>query len=577
MSLLDEEKKLETYRHSTAHLMAQAVKKLFPDTKFGIGPAISEGFYYDFDLQKTFNPEDLISIEKVMHELIKEDHPLKRMEVSKEEAKKIMRDKNQTYKLELLDEIPDEKVTLYQSGDFIDLCRGPHLSSTSKIKAFKLLKVAGAYWRGDEKRPMLQRIYGTAFFTQKEVDDYINKIKEAEKRDHRMLGPALDLFTIHPEEAGPGLIYYHPKGAILRHIIEDFSYNEHLKRGYQPVVIPHIAKEDLWHKSGHYDYYRENMFFSSVDDKEYVIKPMNCPGHLLIYKTKIRSFRDLPIRYFEFGTVYRYERSGVLHGLLRVRGFTQDDAHIFCTPRQLEDEIIAVIDFAHYMMTIFGFTYDIYLSTKPEKHVGSDENWEKSTNALKEALGKHNLKFEIDPGEGVFYGPKIDFKLKDALGRVWQGPTIQVDFNLPERFDLNYIGTDGQKHKPVMIHRVVLGSMERFFGALIEHYAGAFPLWISPVQLKILTISEELNDYATSVGERLSGEGIRVEYDLRGEKIGFKIREAQNKKVPYMIIIGKKEKENQKISVRHRKEGDLGQKELDQFIMEIKDKITRKD
>lgn len=576
MTHLSDEQKLEIYRHSTAHLMAQAVKLIFPDAKFGIGPAISEGFYYDFDLSRSLNPEDLEEIENIMKKLIKEDHEFKRIEASKKDAVKIMKENNQPYKIELIEEIQDEKVTLYKSGDFIDLCRGPHLKSTEEIKTFKLLKIAGAYWRGDEKRQMLQRIYGTAFFTQREVDEYLEKIREAEKRDHRVLGPALDLFSIHPEKAGPGLIFYHPKGAILRHIIEDFSYNEHLIRGYQPVVIPHLSRGDLWKTSGHYDYYKENMFFSNIDEMDYVIKPMNCPGHLLIYKTKIRSFRDLPVRFFEFGTVYRYERSGVLHGLLRVRGFTQDDAHIFCTQEQLENEIISVIDFAHFMMKTFGFTYDIYLSTRPEKYVGTEENWEKATSALKKALENHNLKYEIDPGEGVFYGPKIDIKLKDALGRVWQGPTIQVDFNLPERFDLNYIGTDGQKHRPVMIHRVVLGSMERFVGALIEHYSGAFPLWISPVQVKILTISDELAEYARSICEKLVSEKIRVEMNLESEKIGYKIREAQMEKVPYMIILGKKEKEENKISVRHRKNGDLGQKEIDQFVDEIKLEIEGK-
>ncbi|MFA5928957.1 MAG: threonine--tRNA ligase, partial [Candidatus Margulisiibacteriota bacterium] len=479
------------------------------------------------------------------------------------------------YKIELLEGIPEDEITVYQDGEFTDLCRGPHISSTGKAGAFKLLKVAGAYWRGDEKRPMLQRIYGTAFLTQADLDKHLLMLEEAEKRDHRKLGKELELFSVF-DEAGAGLIYYHPKGAMLKHIIEDFTWNENIKRGYQHVQIPHMAKGDLWKRSGHLDYYKENMYFCEVDEQQYVIKPMNCPGHILIYESKTRSYRDLPLRLAEFGTVYRYERSGVLHGLLRVRGFTQDDAHIFCTPEQLEKEICAVLEYADFMMKTFGFEYEAYLSTRPEKSVGSSENWEKATEALKQAMEKIELKYVVDPGEGVFYGPKIDIKFKDAIGRTWQGPTVQVDFNLPERFNLSYIAEDGQKHRPVMIHRVVLGSFERFMGALIENYAGAFPLWLSPVQVKILTISDAQMEYAEKVASELRLAGFRVETDYRNEKIGHKIREAQMQKTPYMLVIGKKEAEANAVAVRERKAGDQGVLAINDFIARIREEVASK-
>ena len=561
---------LSTLRHSASHIMAQAVKRLYPQAKLGMGPAIAEGFYYDFELNVALTPADLEKIEAEMLKIIKEAQAFTLMPATKAESRELL--KGETYKLEILEELPDDEITFYQNGDFSDLCRGPHLAQTSELKAFKLLRVSGAYWRGDEKRPMLQRIYGTAFPTQGELDQYLFVIEEAEKRDHRKLGKELELFSVF-DEAGAGLVYYQPKGAMLKHIIEDFTWKENIKRGYQHVSIPHLAKQDLWKRSGHYEYYKENMYFSEIDEQEYVIKPMNCPGHILIYETKTRSYRDLPIRLAEFGTVYRYERSGVLHGLLRVRGFTQDDAHIFCRPDQLESEICSVLEYVEFMMKTFGFEYEAYLSTRPEKSVGSAENWEKATTALQTAMEKLSLAYQTDPGEGVFYGPKIDIKFKDAIGRTWQGPTVQVDFNLPERFDISYIAEDGQKHRPVMIHRVVLGSLERFIGALIEHYAGALPLWLSPVQIKLLTISDEQQAYASEILARLIDSGYRAELDNRSEKIGHKIREAQIQKIPYMLIIGKKEVELNQVSVRERKAGDQGAITIDEFILKIKEEV----
>ncbi len=566
---------LEILRHSTSHVMAQAVGELFPGTKFAIGPSIQNGFYYDFEIPKKLTPDDLASIEAKMQEIIKKDLPFERLEMSKQDAIDIMEKEGEKYKLELLQEIPEGSVTFYRQGSFVDLCRGPHLPSTSYIKAFKLLSLAGAYWRGDEKREMLQRIYGTAFGSTAELKNHLALLKEAEARDHRRLGKELDLYSIH-EEAGAGFIYYHPKGAMLKSVLEDFLKREHIKRGYQLVAIPHLAKADLWKRSGHMDYYRENMYVMEVDGMEYVVKPMNCPGHILIFERKTVSYRDLPIRYFELGTVYRYEKSGVLHGLLRVRGFTQDDAHIFCTPDQLQDEIAAVIDFAFDMMKIFGFDYEVDLSTRPDKFVGTEENWSLATEALKEALKSRGIKYEIDPGAGIFYGPKIDIKLKDALGRLWQGPTIQVDFNIPERFDLSFIGEDGAKHRPAMIHRVVLGSIERFLGALIEHYAGAFPTWLAPVQVIVLPIADRHLDYAKRVKQTLLQKEIRTELDSRREKIGLKIRDAQLQKVPYMLIIGDKEVKEGNVSVRSRKQGEAGGKKTEDFITEILTEIEAK-
>ena len=572
---LGSEKGLDILRHTAAHVMAQAVKRLYKDVKLAIGPTISSGFYYDYDIAESFSPEELETIEKEMAKIIKEDLPITRSEMSRKDALKKLKEEDEVYKVELVEDLEgDDDVSFYTQGEFCDLCRGPHLPRTGMLKAYKLLNIAGAYWRGDEKNQMLSRIYGTAFATSKELEEYLNLLEEAAKRDHRKLGKELDLFSIH-EEAGAGLIFYHPKGATLRTNIEDFWKKEHIKRGYKQVMIPHISDSKLWDISGHNDYYRENMYYMSIDEQEYVLKPMNCPGHILIYKSKTRSYRDLPVRLCELGTVYRYERSGALHGLLRVRGFTQDDAHMFCRPDQLKDEIIRTIDFAVFMLGSFGFKeYEVFLSTRPEKSVGSDDNWEKATDALVEALESHGLKYTVDPGEGVFYGPKIDVKLKDALGRLWQGPTIQVDFNLPERFDVTYIGDDGEKHRPIMIHRVVLGSMERFLGCLIEHYAGAFPMWLAPVQVKVMGISDKHNEYAQKVLDKLLDEGFRAEGDFRSEKIGYKIREAQLEKVPYMIVMGDNEIESGKLSLRSRKEGDLGSSSLEEIISKFKAEIS---
>jgi threonyl-tRNA synthetase len=568
---------LEILRHSTSHVMAAAVQKIYPEAKLGIGPAIEDGFYYDFDIPGvTLTPEDLVKIEEKMREIIKKNEPFKRIEMPKEEAIKFFEGKGEKYKVELIKKIQDEKVSLYKTGDFTDLCRGPHIESTGKIGAFKLLTIAGAYWRGVETNPMLQRIYGIAFETEEDLKTHITRLEEAIKRDHRKLGRDLDLFNIYYEEAGAGLVYYHPRGARLRLLIEDFLRKEHLKRGYDFVMTPHIAKINLWNTSGHSSYYRENMYFMEIDKQEYVLKPMNCPGHILIYKNKLHSYRDLPIRFFELGTVYRYERSGVLHGLLRVRGFTQDDAHIFCTQEQLNSEIMSVLEFAFEMLKIFGFDFEVDLSTRPEKYSGTEENWIHATDALISALKSKGISYNIDEGAGVFYGPKIDIKMKDALGRPWQGPTIQVDFNLPEKFDLNYIAEDGGKKRPVMIHRVVLGSMERFLGALIEHYAGAFPLWIAPIQVIVLPIADRHLNYANEIKNKLMESEIRIEVDLRREKINFKIREAQLQKIPYMLIVGDKEEQNKKVAVRSRKEGDIGESDLLSFTGRLRNEIDTK-
>jgi len=569
------ENELETLRHSTAHIMAQAVKELYPETKITIGPSIKDGFYYDFDRDTPFAVEDLEKIEKKMNEIIKSNLSFERMEVSKDEARKIF--KAEGYKIELINEIPDEKVSIYKQGNFIDLCRGPHLPSTGKVKSFKLLSVAGSYWRGSEKNKMLQRIYGTSFFTKDELEKYLNKLEEAKKRDHRKLGKELDLFSMD-DEVGAGLVNWHPKGALIRYLIENFWREEHYKNGYQIVYSPHIARVNLWHTSGHMDFYKENMYSPmDIEGMPYIVKPMNCPFHIKIYKSKLKSYRELPIRWAELGTVYRYERSGVLHGLLRVRGFTQDDAHIFCRLDQLSDEIERVLNFTLYMLRSFGFKdFDVYLSTRPEGYVGTLSNWEKATDALKGALDKAGLKFEIDPGAGVFYGPKIDVKIKDSLERTWQCSTIQVDFNLPERFDVKYIGEDGSAHQPIMIHRALLGSLERFFGCLIEHYAGAFPLWLAPVQAKVMTITDKQNDYASEVLNQLLNSGIRGEADLRNEKVGFKIREAQLEKTPYMLIAGNKEVESKTISVRKRDGTDMGAMGIEKLVEILKEEINSK-
>jgi len=560
---------LETLRHSTSHILAQAVMEIFPGVKLGIGPATEDGFYYDFDLPQAITPEDLPKIEKAMKDICKKNQKFERQEVSKDEAIRLFEEKGEKYKVEIIKDLAVDQVSLYRNGDFVDLCRGPHVDFTGRIKAFKLLSIAGAYWRGIETNPMMQRIYGTVFPTKEELDAYLANLEEAKKRDHRKLGKELDLFSLH-EEAGAGLVYYHPKGAMLRSLIEDFMKKENLKRGYEQVYIPHIAKIDLWNTSGHTNYYRENMYFMKIDEQEYVVKPMNCPGHILIYSRKTRSYRDLPIRYFEFGTVYRYEKSGVLHGLLRVRGFTQDDAHIFCREDQLEGEIVQTLDFIAFVMKTFGFDFKINLSTRPESFAGTVDNWEKATAILEKALQDRGLPFEIDPGAGVFYGPKIDVKLKDSLGRAWQGPTVQVDFNLPQRFNLNYIGEDGKQKTPVMVHRAILGSLERFIGALIEHYGGAFPFWLAPTQVSILPVSDRHNDYADKVAAQLREIGVRVEVDARRETIGAKIRNAQLQKVPYMLIVGDKEEQAGTVAIRSREKGEIGVKTIQDFSFDLR-------
>ena len=565
----EKESRLEKMRHSAAHVMAEAVQSLFPEAKFGIGPVIEDGFYYDFELPRALAPEDLPIIEAKMKKVIAAGVPFAREEMDKTKASELFA--AQPYKLELIEKLPDKIVTIYRQSAFVDLCRGPHVDTTADIKAFKLTSIAGAYWRGDEKRPMLQRIYGIAFDTEAELEDYLARLVEAGKRDHRKLGKELDLFSIH-DESGPGLVHWHPKGALVRQIIEDFWKEEHRKRGYDIVYTPHIAKVNLWKTSGHWDFYQENLYSPmDIDGQEYIVKPMNCLGHILIYKTQLRSYRNLPLRYAELGTVYRYERSGVLHGLARVRGFTQDDAHIFCRPDQLEAEVIEVVKLAQFMMNTFGFNdYELLLSTRPEKYAGTSEVWEESTGALKRVLESLNLDYEIDPGEGVFYGPKIDIKLRDALGRLWQGPTIQVDFNLPQRFDVNYIGDDSSEHQVVMVHRTVLGSMERFMACLIEHYAGAFPVWLSPAQAVIVPIADRHMDYAYKIESMFKEKDIRVHVDDRSERMNLKIREAQLGKVPYMIIVGDKELSTSTISIRLRNGEDLGSQTPSEFIDRVK-------
>ena len=569
---IDSEKGLDILRHSTSHIMAQAVQEVFKGAKVAIGPAIENGFYYDFDYTRPFTIEDLEVIENKMQEIIDRDYPFVREERDRETAIKFFQDRNEGYKVEILRELPEEKVSLYRDGDFVDLCRGPHLPSTGWVKAFKLTGVAGAYWRGDERNTMLQRIYGTAFPTPKGLEEHLNRLEEAKKRDHRKLGKELDLFSIQ-DEAGAGLIIYHPNGALLRTLLEDFEKREHLKRGYQIVKGPQILKLDLWKKSGHWDNYRENMYFTEVENQQYGLKPMNCLAHMMIYKTKIRSYRDLPIRYFELGTVHRHEKTGVLHGLLRVREFTQDDAHIICAPDQLKNEIKGIIDFVRDVMRIFDFSYEMELSTRPQKSIGSDEDWENATQALMDVLKETAIPFSIDEGAGAFYGPKIDVKLRDSLGRAWQCSTIQCDFTLPERFDLTYVGADGERHRPVMIHRVILGALERFLGVLIEHYGGAFPLWLAPVQMVVLPITERQHAYGEEVYHLIKEKNLRVEKDFRNEKLGFRIREAQLKKIPYMLVIGDREVENRGVSPRTREGNDLKFMSLENFLNNLKTEI----
>jgi threonyl-tRNA synthetase len=551
---------LEIYRHSSAHLLAAAVTELFPDAQCGIGPPTDEGFFYDFLVAKPFTPEDLAAIEKKMAHIVKQNRPIEKRLIPKAEALELFARKGQTLKCELIREKAGEQVQCYTMGEFIDFCLGPHLPSTGKIQAVKLKESPSqSYWKGKEGNPEMQRIYGYAFFTKDELDAHLRKLEEAKRRDHRRLGRELDLFSV-ADETGAGLILWHPKGGFIRMKMEDYWREAHLQGGYDIVFSPHIAKLDLWKTSGHTEYYRENMYSPiEIENVEYQLKPMNCPFHITIYRSHMRSYRELPLRYAELGTVYRFERSGVLHGLLRVRGFTQDDAHLFCTPEQLDTEVVRVLDFVTMILRTFGFErYDIFLSTRPAKSAGTDEQWETATKALRGALEKRGLPFTVDPGEGVFYGPKIDIKIKDVLDRAWQCSTIQVDFNNPNRFKLEYIGEDGKAHQPVMVHRALLGSLERFFGVLIEHYAGAFPLWLAPVQAVVIPVGERHQEYARSVADVLRARGVRVHVDDRAEKMNYKIREAQVQKVPYMLVVGDKEVEAKNASVRHRQAGDLG-------------------
>ncbi|MBU1206470.1 MAG: threonine--tRNA ligase [Proteobacteria bacterium] len=560
----------EILRHSASHVMAQAVQSLFPHAKITIGPAIKDGFYYDFDCERSFSPEDFHRIEDKMQEIIKKDLPILRQEVSREEARQFFRKRGEIYKVELIEEIADSKVSLYQQGEFVDLCRGPHLPSTGMIKAFKLTGVAGAYWHGDERNKMLQRIYGTAFPSAAALEKHLFHLEEARRRDHRKLGRELDLFSIN-DEAGAGLVIYHPKGALLRTLLEDFEKREHLKRGYQLVIGPQILKLDLWKRSGHYDHYREKMYFTEIEGQAYGIKPMNCLSHMLIYKSKIRSYRDLPLRYFELGTVHRHEKSGELHGLLRVREFTQDDAHILCTPDQLNEEIKGILNLVRDVMNIFKFSYELEVSTRPERGtIGTDEDWERAIQALRSALEEGSLPYQLNEGEGAFYGPKIDVKLKDALEREWQCATIQCDFAMPERFELTYIGPDGEKHRPVMVHRTILGAMERFIGVLVEHYAGAFPTWLAPVQVATLTVTDPQIPYAEVISQQLREAGIRVEKDIRNEKLGLKIREAELQKIPYMLVLGEREVKQNLVAPRARSGKALPAMPIEEFIGLIK-------
>lgn len=566
---------IDILRHSCAHIMAEAVKELFPEVKVTIGPSTESGFYYDFDRDEPFTEEHLALIEKKMQEIVSKKLPFSRFVLTIEEAKEFFKSKGEPYKVEIIEELSkqgEKEVSLYKQGNFVDLCRGPHVPHTGFVRAFKLLSVAGAYWRGDEKNKMLQRIYGTAFFDKESLDKFLKQLEEAKERDHRKLGKELDLFSIS-DEVGPGLVIYHPNGAMLRYQLEEFERREHLRRGYQMVIGPQIMRLELWKKSGHYDNYRENMYFTEVEGQVFGIKPMNCIAHIMVYKSKVRSYRDLPLRYFELGTVHRHERSGVLHGLLRVRCFTQDDAHIFCRPDQVESEIANVLKFVDDVMNIFGFSYEIELSTRPEKSLGTDEIWELATNALKNSLENLGKTYTVNEGDGAFYGPKIDIKLKDALERKWQCATIQCDFNLPERFDLAYVGEDNKKHRPVMLHRVILGSLERFISILIEHYKGAFPLWLAPVQVIVVNITDKQLNYAKSVVQELRQYDIRVEEDFRNEKLGFKIREAQLKKIPYIVIIGDNEVASASITVRSREKEEKKGIKISDFVKELENKI----
>lgn len=577
----DSDDKLETLRHSASHILAQAVKELYPETKLGIGPAIADGFYYDFGRETPFTSEDMDNIEKRMRKIVEADIPFLKSVVSKEDAVRIFSELGEDYKLELLKELEDNEATIYRQGDFTDFCRGPHLASTGELLAFKLLSVAGAYWRGNENNPMLQRIYGTAFPEEAELEEYLHNLEEAKKRDHRKLGKELDFFSLD-EEVGPGLVLWHPRGAMLRKVIENFWWEEHGKRGYQPVYTPHVAGENLWKKSGHLDYFRELMYPSmKVEERDYLLKSMNCPFHIKIYGQKVRSYRELPIRYAELGTVYRYERSGVLHGLLRVRGFTQDDAHIFCTPGQLPEEILDIINLVQFMLKAFGYKeFQIELSVRhPQKkgdYLGDDEGWDRAEAALAGALEKKKLSYKIREGEATFYGPKIDIKLVDALGRGWQGPTIQVDFNLPERLNVTYVGDDGKKYPVMMIHRTVLGAMERFVGGLIEHYGGAFPTWLAPLQVRVVTISQEQETHARRILKELQEKKLRADLEAGNETISYKIGKAEREKVPYILVVGAREAEAGTVSVRRRRGGSCEVIKVEKFIDKIEEEIRSK-
>ncbi len=571
----EDEQVRNTYRHTASHIMAQAVKNLWPDTKLAIGPAIDNGFYYDFDSEHKFSEEDFLKIQKEMKKIVQANYPLERFELPRAEAIALMEEKNEPYKVELINDLPEDAViSFYKQGEFVDLCAGPHMESTGKIKAFKLMSVAGAYWRGDSDRQMLQRIYATAFPTQTELDEYVKRLEEAKKRDHRKIGREMDLFAIFEE--GPGFPFFMPNGMIIRNELENFWKTEHRKRGYEEIKTPLIMNEQLWRTSGHWDHYKDNMYFTKIDGEDYAIKPMNCPGSLLAYKRKMWSYRDFPIRMGELGQVHRHELSGALHGLMRVRTFTQDDAHIFMLPDQIKDEVIGVVKFIDDVYKMFGFTYHIELSTRPEDSMGSDEEWEAAETALREAMETIGVPYVINEGDGAFYGPKLDFHLEDSIGRTWQCGTIQLDMQMPQRFDITYVGADGEKHRPVMIHRVIFGSIERFIGILTEHFAGKFPLWLAPVQVKLLTVTEKFVPYAEEIKAKCEEAGLRVELDGRNEKIGYKIREARNQRDSYLCTIGEREAEAGTLSVRSSKAGDLGEMNADEFIAKLVEEIKTK-
>lgn len=575
MDFEDQEVKLK-YRHTSSHVMAQAIKHLWPEVKLAIGPAIDNGFYYDLDLDYRLSEEDFPKIQKEMKKIINAAYPLERFELPREKAIEFMEKEEEPYKVELIRDLPEDTIiSFYRQGDFTDLCAGPHLDHTGQVKAIKLMSVAGAYWRGDEKNKMLQRIYGTSFPTQDELEEYINRIEEAKRRDHRKIGKEMDLFVMMDE--GPGFPFFMPNGMIIRNGLENFWRNEHTKRGYQEIKTPLILSEDLWHTSGHWDHYKDNMYFTKIDGKDFAIKPMNCPGALLSYKRKMYSYRDFPLRICELGQVHRHELSGALHGLMRVRTFTQDDAHLFMMPEQIKDEIIGVFHFIDFVYNLFGFKYHIELSTRPKDSLGSDEDWDLAEKALQEAMDSAKVPYVINKGDGAFYGPKLDFHLEDSIGRTWQCGTIQLDFQMPQRFDLTYTGADGEKHRPIMIHRVIFGSIERFIGILTEHTAGKFPLWLAPVQVKLLTVAEKYEDYAKRVAEQLEEKGFRVQLDIRNEKIGYKLREARNERVNYIGVIGEREVEGEKLTLRSSKEGELGEISILDFVSKLEQEIENKD